>query len=113
MWLYHYKELSYMYIADLMYIHISTVRRIIGLYNQSGDVSPITYIRYHLYICGPQRMLQDVEKTSLLESLMANPAMYLDELQQELFVNTGTWASISTVFRTIRRWDLHAKNYGT
>ena len=80
-----------------MYIHISTVRRIIGLYNQSSDVNPISYVR------GPQKMLQDVEKTSLLESLMANPAIYLDELQQELFVNTGTWASISTVFRTIRR----------
>ena len=34
----------------------------------------------------------------IIELLMDNPAMYLDELQQELHQSTGTWTSISTIF---------------
>ena len=40
---------------------------------------------------------------TIIELLMDNRAMYLDELQQQLHQNTGTWTSINTVFRTIRR----------
>ena len=84
-------------ISDLLYIHESTVRRIITKYSQSGDVSPATYQQ------GPQRMLGTPEEYCIIDSLMANPSMYLSELQQDLFNTTGTWASISTIFQTIRR----------
>ena len=103
MWLHHYKELDYKAIADLLYVHISTVRRIIISYDSSGDVSPVTY--HH----GPRKMLGEPEELCIVESLLATPSIYLDELQQELFQSAGTWASISTIFRTIRRLGITRK----
>ena len=46
---------------------------------------------------------------TIIELLLANPGIYLDELQQELYHSTGTWASISTIFRTIYRLDFTRK----
>ena len=40
---------------------------------------------------------------------MANPGIYLDELQQELHQSTGTWASISTIIHTLCRLDFTRK----
>ena len=42
-WLHHYKEYNNKDIADLLYVHFATVRRIITLYDQHGDVAPIKY----------------------------------------------------------------------
>ena len=96
-WLHHYKEYSNQDIADLLYIHVTTVRRIIAQYDTYGDVAPVNYKH------GPTRMLGQQDEDTIIELLMDNPAMYLDELQRELHQNTGTWTSISTIFRTIRR----------
>jgi len=87
-----YKELDHKPIADILYVHTSTVRRIIILYNSSGDVSPVSYQH-----C-PRKMLREPEGIYIVESLLANPGIYLEELQQEFFQSTGTWASISTYF---------------
>ena len=102
-WLYHFKQMSCKDIADIFHIHISTVRRIIALYNQCGDVEPVQHVH------GPHRLLQDIERSEIATILVANPAIYLDELQQELYSKTGTWASISTVFRTIRQMGFTRK----
>ena len=95
--MYYYKDLSFREISDFLYIHESTVRRILTRYNQCGDVSPESYQH------GPERMLGTPEECCIIESLMANPSIYLSELQQDLFNTTGIWASTSTIFRTIRR----------
>ena len=50
-------------------------------------------------------MLSEPEEYTVIELLLANPGIYLDELQQELHQSTGTWASISTIFRTLRHLD--------
>ena len=102
-WLHHYKELDNIDIADLLYVHITTVRRIINLFDTSGDVAPVSYKP------GPKRMLSEPEEYTIIELLLANPGIYLDELQQELYQSTGTWASISTIFRTIHRLDFTRK----
>ena len=102
-WLHYFKQMSCKDIADILYIHISTVRRIIALYNQSGDVEPVQYVH------GPHRLLQDTERSEIATILVANPAIYLDELQRELHLKTGTWASISIVFRTIRQMGFTRK----
>ena len=96
-WLYHYKDLSYEEIADLLYIHSSTARRIVNKFNWSGDISPRNGRR------GPRRLLQAREEFSLVDSLLDSPGIYLQELQNKLFRNTGVMASISTILRTIRR----------
>lgn len=96
-WLHHYKDLCLKEIADLFYIHISTVRRILNKFDQSGDVSPKNGRR------GPKRILRRREEFSIIDILLNNPAVYLEELQQELYNNTGTLASLSTIFRTVHR----------
>ena len=93
--LYHYKEYSNQDIADLLYIHVTTVRRIITQFDTYGDVAPVSYK------LGTNCMLGQQDEDTIIESLMYNPAMYLDELQQELHQSTGTWTSISTIFRII------------
>ena len=55
LWLYHYKELNYTTLADLLYVHGSTVSRVISRYNVSADVAPITD--------GPTRILRRVVYT--------------------------------------------------
>ena len=102
-WLHLYKDMNYKQVADLLYVHVSTVRRIINLYESTGSVAPAEQKR------GPQRMLSDIDQASLVETLLSRPESYLDELQQELFRNTGTWTSVSTLFRTIRRLGLTRK----
>ena len=82
-------------VSDLLYIHESTVQRIITRYSQSGDVSPATYQH------GPQRMLGTPEEYCIIESLMANPSMYLSELQlvhgqasAPFFEQSAAWDSL-------------------
>ena len=60
------------------------VRRIIALYNQSGDVEPVQYVH------GQPRLLQDTERSEIATIL---------ELQRELYLKTGTWAGISSTIR--------------
>lgn len=77
------KELSN---KGLLYVHIATVRRIVNLFDMSGDVAPVSYNP------GPKCMLaepEDLEYTvsGLIELLMANTGIYLDELQQKLYQN--------------------------
>lgn len=96
-WLRCYREFSFKEIADLLYVHISTVQRIVAKFDQTGDVSPRNGTR------GPRRTLQEREEFSIVENLLSKPGIYLEELQQELFKSTGTLASVSTIFRTIHR----------
>ena len=93
----NYRGLDYDEIADLLYVHVSTVRRVINKYNSTGDVAP------QMYRHGPERSLGQCEEICLVESLLANPAIYLDELQEELYETTGTWCSVSTIHRTVHR----------
>ena len=55
-WLHYYKEYSNRDIADLLYVHITTVRRFIA----------------H----GPKCMLGQQDEDTIVELLMDNPAMY-------------------------------------
>ena len=94
MWLHHYKELS-CEISDLLYIHISTVYRILDCFQECGTVAPVSHQS------GPASLLGSVEEHAIADALMSKPEIFLSELQNELFERTGTRASISTIFRTI------------
>lgn len=95
--MHYYKRIGCKDIAELLFIHISTVYRIIDRYRADETVTPISYTS------GPTRLLRSPEEFCIIESLMTRPEIYLEELQRELYFNTGTWASISTIFRTIHR----------
>ena len=88
----HYSKELDLTIADVLYVHTSTVRRIVSRYNAHGDVSPVVYSH------GPSKELGEPEVLCVVESLLANPAIYLSELQEELFQTTGLKVSISTIF---------------
>ena len=66
LWLRLYKGLKSKTIAELLYVHTSTVNRVVSRYNTSMDVAPITEYRH-----GPARVLED--PTELLEAVVANP----------------------------------------
>ena len=53
------------------------------------------------YKHGPTQMLGQQDQDAISELVMANPAIYLDELQHELHLSTGNWASVTTIFCTI------------
>ena len=95
--MYYYKQFGFKQIASLLYVHASTVRRIIALYDSTGDVAPLEYRH------GPTRMLGQAEESSIVGAILAKPGAYLDELQHELFKTTGISASVSTIFRSIHR----------
>ena len=92
--MYYYKQIGF---KQIVYVHVSTVRRIIALYDSTGDVAPLEYRH------GPRRMLGQAEESSIVEAILAKPGAYLDELQHELFKTTGTSASVNTIFRSIHR----------
>ena len=50
-WLHYHKEFSCKAIADLLYVNVTTVRRIIARYVATGEVAP------DLYKHGPARLL--------------------------------------------------------
>ena len=88
MWLHHYKELSCKEISELLYIHISTVYRILDRFQESHQ-------------SGPAPLLGSIEEYVITDALIAKPDVFLSELQSELLERTGTRASLSTIFRTI------------
>ena len=61
---------------------------------------------------GPSRLLgqPDVHVYNvILEAVLDRPNMYLHEIRELLFENTGIQASITTIYRTLRRLGLTRK----
>jgi len=98
--LYYYRDLGVSEIADLLIVSKKTVRRIIKLFKDTGDIEP-TKQRH-----GPEQRLNAFEEMTLI---MENPSAYLDELQMELQDRTGVAVSVATVCRTLYRLGLTRK----
>ena len=80
-------------ITNILYVHRSTIRRILHLYNTAGDVAPKEYK------CGQAQMLDETEKECIVLAVLSKPSM----LRRILYAETGTSASISTICRTLSR----------
>ena len=65
MWLHHYKEYNNQDITDLLYIHVTTVTRIIAQFDAQCDVAPAKYKH------GPKQMLGQEDQDAIIELLMA------------------------------------------
>ena len=87
-------------VAREMYVSHSSVERFVHLYHSTGEVGPKQ--QKH----GPERMLDQFEEFTVLQSLLNNPGIYLREVQEELYEATGKWASCATVCRTEKRLGL-------
>ena len=83
-------------VAREMYASHSTVERFLHLYHTTGEVRAAQ--QKH----GPDRLLDDFEQLTVLQSFLNKPGIYLREVQEELFDATGKWASCATICRTVK-----------
>jgi len=61
-WLHHYKELGCKEISELLYIHISTVYRILDCFQEGGTVMPVSHQS------GPASLLGSIEKYAITDA---------------------------------------------
>ena len=91
-WLYYYKELSFKQIADLLYVHGSTARRIIERYEQSGDVSPRDGRRGHELFRKTGTMVsistifRTVRRLGFTHKMLRHVVMHQDASRREEFM---------------------------
>ena len=97
LWLHLYDELSYKSIACRLSVSLSTVCRIVKLYNRTDHVLP------QPQQCEPCRLLGSREEDILMECLSEDPGIYLNELQYKLYQRAAVLVSLPTICNTIRR----------
>ena len=73
-----------------------TVRRYVDLFQRTGDVRPSQ--RRH----GPLPLLGEYEQIVLFRLILANPGIYLCEIQEEIRRMFGVYVCISTICRTLK-----------
>ena len=95
-WLYLAHKQSPCRIAAQLHVSEHTVRRYVALFYRSGDVRPRACKN------GPQRLRGDFEQLTLLRLILANPGIYLHELQDELVDMFGVLVSKATICRTLK-----------
>ncbi len=85
-------------IGQLLGLCERTVRRYLALFQQTGDVQPAIHRN------GPQKLLGEFEQLLLLRLILAEPGIYLYEIQDKLNQFFGVTVSMSTICRTINSW---------
>ena len=78
----------------------STVERFLYLYYTTGEVKS-TQQKHD-----PDRMLDDFEQLTVLQSFLNKSGIYLREVQEEVYDATGKWVSCATMCRTVKRIGL-------
>lgn len=82
-------------IAALLQVSECTVRRIVNLFFDTGDVKPKS--AHH----GPKKLLGEFEQLTLLQLILEHPGIYLCKIQAELNGIFGVQVSIPMICRTI------------
>ncbi len=82
-------------IAVLLGVSERSVRRMVKLFNTTGDVKPKDY--HH----GPMRLLGDFEQLTLLRLILEYPGIYLHEIQAELYKVFEVQVSVPTICKTL------------
>ena len=73
-----------------------SVQRYLELFHSTGSVDPKKPKP------GPGELLNELVQFSILRYLIHSPKLQLQEFQEKLFQKTGSWASTSTICRTIK-----------
>ena len=76
MWLHVFKEMTFEEVGDLLFMSSRSVRRYVNAFYTSGNVDPAQHRH------GPLPILNQFEQLTVLQSLLDDPSMFLDELQQ-------------------------------
>ena len=95
MWAHLTQNLSQSSIAVLFSVSDRTVRRLISLFNRTGDVKPQSRRN------SPDYVMQDFEQLSLV-LILEHPGIYLHEIQEKL-LQMGIDVSLSNICRTFKR----------
>ena len=95
-WLYITQHLDVHEISELLCISERTARRYIHLFDQTGDIKPVS--QRH----GPPRLLGEFEQLMLLRLILDRPGIYLHEVQSEWVARFGVDVSVPTLCKTLR-----------
>ena len=82
-WLFLIRMMSYAEIADLLFMAQRSVRRYADLYLLTGEVEPKKQ-RHEL-----ERLLNEFEQTTVLQTMIDRPGVYLTELQRTACAGTA------------------------
>lgn len=93
-------NLSYRQIAANLNVDVSTVSRVINRYEETGDVSKKRHPHGHDHHL---KRLTPTDEFLILELVAEKPGIYLRELRAEIFKNTGTQISESTICTFLRK----------
>lgn len=104
--IWHYEDgMPPVEVAALAGCCVRSVYNVLQLYNRFGATSnPYARLR------GRHRTLTTADVNYLHSLLLANPTLYLDELQQQLLDARGVNVSLATISRTLHRLHLSHKN---
>ena len=83
-------------ISQYLCVSQRTVQRYISMFEQTGDVKPIT--QRH----GPPKLLGEFEQLLLLRMISENVGIYLHEIQEKIQAMFGVAVSLSTLCRTLK-----------
>ena len=95
-WLYLSTNRTPANIEALMNVSERTVWWYISMFKPTDDVMPVERRNR------PRMLMSEFEQLSLLRLILENPAIYLQELQDELFDIFGVLVSVSTFCRTLK-----------
>ena len=85
--------------ASCLGVDLSTVKRTVALFDETGNVTKRKYPNTH----GDHlRKLTDIDKLLVLEIAIEKPGIYLREIKQFLMEETGTEVDISTICRFLK-----------
>ena len=72
----------------------------------SGLTTCLTEWEVFLQSHNPARKLSEFEEQTVLDCFLDSPGIYMNEIQQQLCDETGTWVSKSTIGVKPKGWDL-------
>ena len=89
-------ELPLKTVSQNLCVDVSTVRRTLVLFNNTGTVDKRPYPSHHRL---QRRKLKEADQDLILELVMEHPGIYLSELKHEIFEANGTEVCLSTICR--------------
>lgn len=96
-WMHVFQNIEAEEVAIVMKIGKRSVYRYVERFMATGDVRPF------LKRNGPATILNEYEEYYLVCQVLANPGIYLREIQEQLYCITLRWVDLSTILRTLHR----------
>ena len=96
-WLHMFMRMEASEVARLLHVCLRTVYRYAERFRLTGEV------RKHVKRNGPYPIMNESHELLLVDLLLTKPAIYLRELQHELYTSTGIVMHLSTICRAVRK----------